>query len=130
MKPVVSCNYSACFFILLFVLQLFSLFHIYLQDEVQKAVSILVKCVHHKFASAKKSPKGEVVSLATVSSEQAGIDPVALYRKLLLQRLPYDHKCPPLMPGVTLHNLGREKLFLWLSYWYVTIIVFIQFTYT
>lgn len=92
------------------------------QNEVQKAVSVLVKCVYCKFASATKSPNGEVLSLATISSEQEGVDAVALYHRLLSQPLPYDYKCPALMPGVTPHNLGREKLFLWLSYWYVEVV--------
>jgi len=75
--------------------------------------------VKNKFASASKSPEGEVLSLAATSPEHEGADPVALYRRLLSQPLPYDYKCPPLMPGVTPQSLGSEKLYLWLSYWYV-----------
>ena len=88
------------------------------QGEVQKAVSVLVKCVLNKFASDSKTPEGEVLSLAAATpSEHNGPDPIALYRRLLSQPLPYDYKCPSLMPGVLPQSLGREKLFLWLSYW-------------
>lgn len=85
---------------------------------MQKAVSVLVKCVLNKFASDSKTPEGEVLSLAAATpSEHNGPDPIALYRRLVSQPLPYDYKCPSLMPGVLPQSLGREKLFLWLSYW-------------
>ncbi|KAL9984828.1 hypothetical protein ACROYT_G007164 [Oculina patagonica] len=86
------------------------------QNKVQKAVSILVKCVRHKFAALSKPQEGKIQSLATVPLENHAGDPVALYRRLLSQPLPYNYKCPPLMPGVNPQSLGREKLFLWLSY--------------
>lgn len=91
------------------------------QNEVQKAVSVLVKCARHKFAAVSEPHDGQIHSLATVPSEDQGADLVALYRRLLLQPLPYDYKCPPLMPGVNPQSLDGEKLFLWLSYWYVLI---------
>ena len=95
-----------------------SLSFFYPQGEVQKAVSVLVKCVLNKFASDSKTPEGEVVSLAAATpSEHNRPDPIALYRRLLSQPLPYDYKCPSLMPGVLPQSLGREKLFLWLSFW-------------
>ena len=89
------------------------------QNKVAKAVSVLVKCVRHKFAAVSAQQDSHIQSLATVSSDDQSADPVALYRRLLSQPLPYDYKCPPLMPDVNPQNLGREKLFLWLSYWYV-----------
>ena len=88
------------------------------QNETEKAVSVLVKCVRHKFAAVNAPQDSQTHSLATVSSDDQSADPVALYRRLLSQPLPYDYKCPPLMPGVNSQSLGREKLFLWLSYWY------------
>ena len=95
-----------------------SLSFFYPQGEVQKAVSVLVKCVLNKFASDSKTPEGEVVSLAAATpSEHNRPDPIALYRRLVSQPLPYDYKCPSLMPGVLPQSLGREKLFLWLSFW-------------
>ena len=82
-------------------------------------MSVLVKCVRHKFAAVSAPQDSHIHSLATVSSEDQSADPVALYRRLLSQPLPYDYKCPPLMPDVNPESLGQEKLFLWLSYWYV-----------
>lgn len=87
------------------------------QNEVQKAVSVLIKSVRNKFAAKKESQGCEVQSLAAVSAEDQAGDPVALYRRLLSLPLPYDYKCPPLLPGVDPQSLGSEKVFLWLSYW-------------
>ena len=89
------------------------------QNKVEKAVSVLVKCARYKFAAVSAPQDSQMHSLTTVSSEDQSADPVALYRRLLSQPLPYDYKCPPLMPDVNPQSLGREKLFLWLSYWYV-----------
>ncbi|XP_068711250.1 zinc finger C3H1 domain-containing protein-like isoform X2 [Montipora foliosa] len=86
------------------------------KSEVEKALTVLNKCVHYKFALPSKSSQGEMVSLADISSEHEDVDTVALYRKLLSQPLPYDYKCLPLMPDVTPHSLKGEKLYLWLSY--------------
>lgn len=86
------------------------------QNEVQKAISVLIKSVLNKFAAKIDSQGCEVQSLAAVSSEDQTGDPVALYRRLLSLPLPYDYKCPPLLPNVEPQSLGKEKVFLWLSY--------------
>ena len=87
------------------------------QSETQKAITVLVRCVYHKFEDIGGSPKDEVRSLAVSMPRMDAPDPVALYRKLLSQPLPYDYKCPPLMPGVASQLLGKEKVYLWLCYW-------------
>ena len=78
-----------------------------------------MKCVYSKFAASsdKGNKKGKVLSLADVASAQVHPEPLDLYRKLLSQPLPYNYKCPPLMPGVTPKNLGREEVYIWLCYW-------------
>lgn len=86
------------------------------QNEVQKAISVLIKSVLNKFAAKIDSQGCEVQSLAAVSSEDQTGDPVALYRRLLSLPLPYDYKCPPLLPNVEPQSLGKEKVFLWLCY--------------
>ena len=89
------------------------------KNEVEAALAVLRKCVQYKFASASQSSREEVLSLAAMPSEHEGVETFALYRKLLNQPLPYDYKCPQLMPDVTPQSLREEKLYLWLSYWYV-----------
>ncbi|XP_067021110.1 zinc finger C3H1 domain-containing protein-like isoform X4 [Acropora muricata] len=86
------------------------------KNEVEAALAVLRKCVQYKFASASQSSKEEVLSLAALSSEHEGVETFALYRKLLKQPLPYDYKCPQLMPDVTPQILREEELYLWLSY--------------
>ena len=89
------------------------------KNEVEAALAVLHKCVQYKFASSSQSSKEGMLSLAAMPSEHEEVETVALYRKLLKQPLPYDYRCPQLMPDVTPQSLREEKLYLWLSYWYV-----------
>ncbi|XP_048578387.1 zinc finger C3H1 domain-containing protein isoform X2 [Nematostella vectensis] len=62
------------------------------------------------------SPALSATPESAPSVYHAGADPVILYRKLLSQPLPYDCKPPPLKPGVDVHDLGEEGVYLWLGY--------------
>ncbi|EDO30335.1 predicted protein, partial [Nematostella vectensis] len=73
-------------------------------------------CVARFHLEQGSSPASSATPESAPSVYHAGADPVILYRKLLSQPLPYDCKPPPLKPGVDVHDLGEEEVYLWLGY--------------